>query len=454
VAGLGAEVKVVTPYYLNVGQQAASKKIPVGGEEHLGILRRPLAAPETGSKTGASAEVYLVDNDEYFGRPSLYGFADDAERFIFFSRAALVLTKELGWKPDVIHCHDWQTGLVPVLLREELSSDPFFEGCATVFTIHNLAYQGLFDAGTVRLAGLDESLFTFDKLEFYGQFSFIKGGIVFSDLVTTVSPQYAKEIQTEEFGEGLDGALKERKESLVGVLNGIDYRTWDPSTDSHLQRCYDSTQVAARKRLNRSALRKEAGLPPAKGPLIGMVSRLSAQKGWDILAEAAEEMLKMDVQLVALGTGDKTYEEMVVKLQKKFPKKVAAFIRFDERLAHRIYAGSDLFLMPSRYEPCGLGQMIALRYGSVPVVRATGGLADTISDFNADPSGGNGFVFEEYSAKGLLDGVRRGVEAFGKADVWESLVKRGMACDFSWERSAGEYLKIYQAAIAAKSGKE
>lgn len=449
---LGAEVKVVTPYYLNLGSESTWSKVPVAGKEHLAILRRPLAYPTPArAGPGSAPEVCFVDNDHYFGRSSLYGHPDDAERFIFFDRASLALVKSLGWQPDIIHCHDWQTGLIPVLLRTELSEDPFFAGCATLFTIHNLAYQGLFPAETMSLAGLDASLFTFDKLEFYGQFSFLKGGIVFSDLVTTVSPRYAKEIQTPDFGEGLDGALRKRRETLFGILNGIDYHIWDPSSGRNLKRRYDPARVVPGKKANKNALRKEAGLPAASGPLIGMVSRLSAQKGFDILAEAAEELLALDLQLVVLGTGDARYEGMVAELQRKFPGKVAAFIRFDERLAHLIYAGSDLFLMPSRYEPCGLGQLIALRYGNVPVVRATGGLADTVTDFTSHPSDGNGFVFEEYSASALKGALARAVETFRDEDAWNALVQRAMACDFSWERSAEEYLNLYRAAIAAKS---
>lgn len=450
---LGAEVMVVSPYYLKLGAQPTWSQVRVGARDHLAILRQPLAPTRAarGSR-GAGPQVMFVENDHFFGRESLYGHADDAERFIFFSRATLNLVKKLGWQPQVVHCNDWQTGLIPVLLRTEFSQDPFFARCVTVFTIHNLAYQGLFPAETMSLAGLDATLFTFDRLEFYGQFSFLKGGIVFSDLVTTVSPRYAEEIQSPEFGERLDGALRQRKETLIGILNGIDYQTWDPSSDRNLKRRYDRARVIAGKKANKKALRQEAGLPATNCPLIGVVSRLSDQKGFDILAQAAEELLALDLQLVVLGTGDAKYETMLVQLQKEFPGKVAAFIRFDERLAHRIYAGSDLFLMPSRYEPCGLGQMIALRYGSVPVVRATGGLADSVRDFTSYPNEGNGFVFDEYSAKALTETVRRTIQAFRDEEAWNRLVQKGMACDFSWNRSAREYLSLYETAIETRTG--
>jgi len=461
LAKLGAEVRVVTPYYMKVGGECKWSKVAVNGEERLAILRKavespsPLRPPQAGyegrssgkGEEGGGFEVEFIDNDHYFGRPAIYGEADDAERFVFFDRATLALIKETGWQPDVIHCHDWQTGLIPVLLRTEMAGDPFFAGSATVFTIHNLAYQGLFGPDTMSMAGLDQSLFTFDKLEFYGQFSFLKGGIVFSDIVTTVSPRYAKEIQTPEFGERLDGALRERGKRLFGILNGIDYETWDASGDGYLKRKYDASRAAAGKAANKKALREEVGLSAGKGPLVGMVSRLATQKGWDILAEAMEALLAMGVQFVVLGTGEAKYEEMVKELQEKHVGQVAALLRFDERLAHRIYAGSDLFLMPSRYEPCGLGQMIALRYGSVPVVRATGGLADTIRDVTAEPSKGNGFVFEEYTAEALKEAMGRAVKSFRDKDGWNGLVARAMGGNFSWERSAKEYLELYRAAV-------
>lgn len=401
------------------------------------------------AKLGKNIPVYLIKNAQYFDRPYLYGteksdYPDNLERFAFFCRSVLELIKKENFKPDIIHCNDWQTALIPVYLKTIYKDDPFYQGIKTIFTIHNMAYQGTFAKEEYPKTGLGWEHFHIEGLEFYGMLNLMKGGLIFSDRITTVSPTYAKEIQTPEFGCKLEGVLSKRKDALAGILNGIDYDEWNPKTDKELFRKY-SPSLAADKVYNKVGLQRECGLPVKPDvPLLGVVGRLVHQKGFDILAEKINEICSMNLQFVLLGTGDEVYHKIMSDIAKKYPKKTSINIKFDAVLAKRIYASSDMFLMPSRYEPCGLGQMISLRYGTIPIVRKTGGLADTITEFNLQTNEGNGFVFEDYTADELLDAIKRALDVYTNKKAWLSLVKRAMEYDFSWTSSAKEYIRLYK----------
>ncbi|MBC7327489.1 glycogen synthase GlgA [bacterium] len=438
LARLGNEVMLTLPKYKQVGF-ATERRIQLGQKEFLAVGEKPLRDIE-------GVQVLFIRQDELYLRDSLYGYPDDAERFILFDKAILAFIKELNWKPDVIHCNDWQTGLIPVYLKTTLNSDPFYKGIATVYTIHNLAYQGNFPPETLHIAGLPEELFSFDKLEFWGQFSFMKGGIVFSDIITTVSPRYAEEIQTKELGAGMEGALSYRRERLRGIINGIDYEVWNPKTDAFLPVHYDVDSLE-KKVENKKFLQKEVGLAPKDVPLIGLVSRLASQKGFDILLQAMDELFKLDIQMVILGVGEREIEEKLKEKAKIYEDKFKLFVRFDERLSHLIYGGCDIFLMPSLYEPCGLSQMISMRYGTIPVVREVGGLADSVEEFNPATGEGTGFLFKEYSPVALLEAVKRALTIFGNKNAWKIVQINAMKKDFSWDASARKYVEVYKEAI-------
>ncbi len=444
---LGHDVRVALPNYSAVNQEKACPErvaevtvpIPAGEQTAVGILAS-LQIP--------GVPTYLIDAPEYFHRDSLYSQPDDPVRFGLFSRAVFEFLRAGEWQPEVIHCNDWQTALIPVWLR----TGEYLKDIATLFTIHNFAYQGVFDRAVMDELGLDPGLFNMHALEFFGQVNFMKGALVFSDLLSTVSPTYAKEIQTPEYGERLEGVLDDRAEDLFGVLNGIDYDEWNPATDRYLEAHYDAHDLAGKVGC-KTALQRQAGLPEApEVPLFGLVSRLAGQKGLDLLSDALPHLLEMDVQFVLLGTGEPYYEERMRELAQQFPTKMAAVIGFDNALAHRIYAGSDFFVMPSHYEPCGLGQLISLRYGTIPVVRHTGGLADTITNFNPQTGEGNGFSFEETTAVALLGAFCRALAACRDSERWSRLVQNAMACDFSWDRSAQEYARLYQLAVTRHKG--
>ena len=404
------------------------------------------------AKMAGSIPVYFIQNDKYFNRPFLYGtekgdYPDNLERFSFFSKAVLELLKKEDFKPDVIHCNDWQTALIPVYLKTIYKDDTFYKDIKTVLTIHNMAYQGTFAKEQYPAIGIGWEHFHMEGLEFYGIVNLMKGGLVFSDYITTVSPTYSKEIQTSEFGCKLEGVLAKRKDALAGILNGIDYDEWNPGQDKELFRRY-SHSLAADKVYNKVGLQKECGLPVQPDiPLLGVVGRLAHQKGFDILAEKINEICSMNLQFVLLGTGDEVYHKLMHDIAKKYPKKTSINIKFDAILAKRIYAGSDMFLMPSRYEPCGLGQLISLRYGTIPIVRKTGGLADTITEFNIQTQEGNGFIFEEYSAEELLNAIKRALDVYKDRKLWLNLVKKAMEYDFSWDSSAKEYIKLYKKVV-------
>ncbi len=386
---------------------------------------------------------YFIESPALFDRDGVYvdaggrDFPDNHLRFAVFSRAALSLVR-YAFRPDVIHCHDWQAALVPVYLRNVLSSDPTFLGIKTLFTIHNLGYQGLFPASVLPEIGLDGSVFHMGGLEFFGRVNVLKGGVVYSDAVSTVSKGYAREIQTPEFGFGLEGLLSSRADSLTGIVNGVDYTDWNPETDPHLAANYSAEDLSG-KRICKKDVIERFGLPleAMDRPLIGIVSRFVDQKGFDLLADVAGELAAEDLCVVALGTGDPEYEKMFRELAAAHPSKIAARIAYDDPLAHQIEGGADIFLMPSRYEPCGLNQIYSLRYGTVPVVRATGGLDDTIEE-------STGFKFNEYSGLALLTAVREALAAYRDPRRWKDLMLNGMKKDFSWRASAAEYSDLYR----------
>jgi len=378
----------------------------------------------------------------FFNRRAFYGQVDDDQRFAFFCRAALEFMLKSNKHPDIIHCHDWQTGLVPAYLRTTFATDPTFLGCRTLFTIHNLGYQGLFPKTALAEVALDPAVYRPDGMEFFGRVSYLKAGIQFADALSTVSPTYAREIQTPEFGFGLDDCLRDRASVLNGILNGVDYADWSPQTDPHIPAPYSAEDLGGKATCKRQLL-EEFGLPAAgtDRPLLGMVSRFTRQKGTGILAEIAAQMVAEDVYLVALGEGDPEYEDFFLRMQQEHPGRIAARIGFDNGLAHRIEAGADIFLMPSHYEPCGLNQIYSLHYGTVPVVRATGGLDDTIEE-------GTGFKFAEYSGEALLAAVRAAVHAFADRESWQRMMRRGMSKDFSWKMSAAAYSALYRRLLA------
>jgi starch synthase len=400
------------------------------------------------SRAVTGITTYFIDHPYFNSRLELYGtsrgdYQDNAQRFILFARASLELIIRLGLNPDIIHCHDWQSGLVPVYLKNIYDNNPVFKDTRTVFTIHNLAFQGLFPPETMLTAGLPWSIFHIDGLEFYGKMNFLKGGLSFSDHITTVSPNYSREILTPEFGCGLHGLLNILQHKLTGIINGIDYSEWDPETDGFLPARYDAADFA-NKQIAKRFLCKRFGLEyRVEKPLLGMVSRLSAQKGLDIMAEALPRLFESNLDMAVLGTGDIGYHELLISRQQQYPERLGLKLAFDNEMAHLTYAGLDMFLMPSRYEPCGLGQLIALRYGAIPIVRSTGGLADTVVDYHPGHQKANGFTFNEYSPAAFSGAISRALELFKTQPSWQQLMSSAMSCDYSWEASARKYLELF-----------
>ncbi len=399
----------------------------------------------------SGVQFYFIDYPQYFERDALYGtplgdYSDNAERFALYSRAVLEATKILG-VPDVFHCHDWQSALVPILLRTLYGEDPAFPNAASVFTIHNMGYQGLFPPDTLPLLMLPWDLFTIDKLEFFGKVNFLKGALVFSDYVTTVSKKYSQEIQTSEYGFGLEGVLRGRASTVTGILNGVDYAEWSPETDKFILARYSPNDLDGKAQCKQDLLAQfgVTGADPTL-PVIGIVSRFAAQKGFDLISHVADRLAREDMIVVALGTGDKIYEDLFRRLNKAYPQKFAIKIAYDNVVAHKIEAGADMFLMPSRYEPCGLNQIYSLKYGTVPVVRATGGLDDTIEPWDARSGRGTGFKFTEYTGEALLSTIRAALQAYRDQASWKKLMRNGMSRDFSWNASAQEYVKVYERA--------
>ncbi len=450
---LGHDVRIFLPFYREVERSGMPVRkmrkavdVPLGDEVHKGVLRQ-------GSL--GDIPVYLLENRTFFDRDGLYGTAtgdypDNHRRFAFFCRGVLELLKRIDFRPDVIHCHDWQSALIPILLSYELAADLFFSRTATVYTIHNLAYQGLFPREALAEIGLAPSYFTIERLEYYGKVNLMKGAILTADMVTTVSETYCQEILTAEQGCGLDGVLQCRKGDLCGILNGLDYDEWDPAADQDIFKRYKPSSPAG-KGVNKKGLQHLLGLEErADLPLVGMVSRLVAQKGFDLVTELLPRLAAEDLQLAVLGTGDGNYSRLFEAAREGDVRNISLITGFDPSLSRRIYAGSDIFLMPSHFEPCGLGQLIALRYGAVPVVRRTGGLADTIIDSRENPAAANGFSFESYEADALWESLHRAIAAWRDRDGWKKLMRRGMTMDFSWGRSAERYLELYRSGLAKK----
>ena len=409
--------------------------------------------PDTGVK------VLMVSQADYFDRPQLYmengdGYADNCERFCFFSRAVMEICQRMVLRPDILHCNDWQTGLVAGLLRAQYASRPGFENAASVMTLHNMAYQGRFWHFDMPLTGMDWTYFNPDQMEMWGDLNLLKTGIAFADQITTVSPTYANEVCTPDGGEGLHGILTHRRKDLTGILNGIDVSIWNPETDPHLPAHYSASAMQPGKSACKLHLQERLGLPLRDDvPLIGMVSRMSDQKGFDLLTECASRLLYHDVQFAFLGTGDPGFEEYLRQLALEFPFKVATVIGFDESLAHQIEAGADAFLMPSRFEPCGLNQMYSLRYGTLPIVRKVGGLADSVINTDATTIAAEtatGFVFDEYSSTALAETVECAIALYHQPDVWKKVMITGMTKDWSWTSSARYYVDTYRKALEEK----
>ncbi|SDG33709.1 starch synthase [Selenomonas sp. WCT3] len=388
---------------------------------------------------------YFVDNQEYFGREGFYGYDDDAERFSFFCRAVLNLLPVMDFWPDVIHTNDWHAGLVNVLLKLEHMDDERYRDIRTLYTIHNLKYQGVFPKEVMSdVLGIDWKYFNNGDLEFYDAVNFMKGGIIYADYISTVSKTYAQEIQYEYFGEHLDGLLRSRQDTLFGIVNGLDYNVYNPSTDANLFETYD-IDSRDRKADNKTELQNLLGLPNnRRTPMVALVSRLVSAKGLDLIVRMMDEILQHeDIQFVMLGTGDREYEEWFKGLEWRFPNKVSANIKFSNELAQRMYAAADIFLMPSDYEPCGIGQLIALRYGAVPVVRETGGLKDTVQQYDKYTNEGNGFVFGDYNAHEMMYALKRALSAYENFEEWQHIVANAMNTDYSWTNSAREYKELY-----------
>jgi starch synthase len=447
---LGEEPCVVLPLYKVIKNNAKdivdtglSINVPVGDSKITGKIYK-----------NNDSSYLFIDCPIFFNRDELYGtpegdYADNCSRFVFFSRGIIEMCKELNFRPDIIHCNDWQTSLIPLYLKTLYKSDKFFENTATLLTIHNLGYQGLFPPEELYITNLGWDLFTPEGIEFYGKINFLKAGLLSAEILTTVSPTYSREILKVEYGFGLDGVLRVRESDLYGVINGIDYDEWNPSKDSYLSYNYDYNNLEGRKRCRVKLFKDLFGYSKKidKVPIIGMVGRLSEQKGLDILLDAIPDILAFDVRIVILGKGDERYHNRLKELFDKFKGRLFLKIGFDEKLAHLIYAGSDFFLMPSKYEPCGLGQLIALRYGSIPIVRDTGGLSDTIEDFNPLSLKGTGFVFKDFKASSLLDALKRSFCLFTEKDKMMKVIKNCMKRDFSWKKSTVTYLELYEKAL-------
>jgi starch synthase len=449
---LGCEVAVVMPKYKVVSPKNFRLKYEINGlavPMGMGDMTADVLSTRLGD---TDAKVYFIQEDRYFDRDDLYGtpagdYHDNAERFAFFSRSVLELLRALDWFPDVIHLNDWQTGLIPAYLKTLYIDQKAYQHIRTLFTVHDMAYQGLFPKYVLPMTGLRWEEFQQEKLEFYDQVSYLKAGLTYSDSVCTVSPTYAAEIKNNELGRGFQEILGGRSGELHGILNGIDYEKWNPATDADIPAQY-TVKNHERKMESKAKLLKGLGLEfNAQTPVIGLVSRLIDQKGLDLIAEIVEPFLAMNVQLVVSGAGEARYHGMFESLKKRFPQKLSAILRADERLAKMIFAGSDMFLMPSHFEPCGWEQMIAMKYGSIPLTRKTGGLSDTVENLSPDGKKGTGFVFEGYHSADLLLAIDRAVKTFNQPKIWKELVHRAMEKDFSWEASARKYFDLYNVII-------
>jgi starch synthase len=457
LAEMGHTVAVVLPKYSVIPDEllrnavaGPSIKLPVGdGRETMKLYRL--------ADTATSLEYFFIDHDEYFDRASLYvdpdtgkDYPDNHIRFSAFCRAVLGFLKTIDWRPDIIHANDWQTGLLPVYPATTYKDDPFFSTTKTVFTIHNLAYQGKFPKDSFSDLNLPKELYyPTGPFEFYGEVNLMKAAISYATLINTVSERYAAEIQTSpEYGAGLEGVLASRTKDVYGIINGVDYSHWSPSRDTLITHKYGVSNLSG-KRADKVELVNRLGLPLRDHvPLIGMITRLADQKGLDLIEAAADDLFALDMQMIVLGTGDPKYHELLQDLEEQYPDKLRILLKYDNEMAHWIEAGADLFLMPSRYEPCGLNQLYSLKYGTLPVVRATGGLSDSIDDIDPKAGTGTGFVFEEYDSEAMLTAIRRAIDLFGHKRIWRKIMKRAMTKDFSWKRSAEKYVDLYLKALS------
>ncbi|MBS1803117.1 MAG: glycogen synthase GlgA [Acidobacteria bacterium] len=455
IAKLGHEVSVYLPLYSTVRPHL--EKEPTYSVRSITIPfphgNRFAGMVDGGDRNGV--RYYFVDCPEYFDRQGLYGnngdsYSDNAERFGLYCRAVIEATKILG-VPDVFHVHDWQAALLPVLLRTVYAADAQLRQAASVLTIHNAGYQGWFPPATIDQLLLPWELFTYDKLEHYNSLNFLKGGVVYSDLITTVSPTYAEEVQTAEFGNGLDGALRQRSADLRGILNGVDYTEWDPATDGNLAGHYSPLDLSGKRDCRKDLLHAFGLEVPDTTPVIGICSRFASQKGFDLLEQIAGRLAERDVAVVALGTGEPNYEKFFRDFAFANAGRFSVQIRYDDAMAHKIEAGADVFLMPSHFEPCGLNQIYALKYGTVPVVRDTGGLKDTIEEWNPELQTGTGFKFTDYNAEALLSAIDSALAAFTVKTQWKQLMENAMAQNFSWEKPAREYAAVYEDAARKRA---
>ena len=463
LAALGHDVRVVMPLYQRVRdgdvvltQVLPAVRVPLGTRvQNARLWQTALPGPPAPPAASSGVPVYFIEQDAYFARPGLYGgetgdYPDNAERFTFFCRAVLTVIAELDWVPDIMHCHDWQTALLPAYIRLLPGLYSRSSPMSVIYTIHNLTYQGIFPAQTLYTTGLPASLFQPDGIEFYGNLSFMKAGLLFADYLTTVSPTYAEEICTPAFGAGLDGLLRTRRAVLSGILNGVDYDVWNPATDTAIAAPYSVSELSG-KAICKTALLRTYGLPHEPDlPLIGMIARLVDQKGVDLLAQALGVLLERDLRLVILGAGEPHYQDFLVAQARAHSDRMGVRVEFNDKLAHQIEAGSDCFLMPSRYEPCGLNQIYSMRYGTIPIVRATGGLRDTVLPYRADSGTGTGFVFEDASAEALIGAVQEALIAFADRAAWHRLMRNAMVQDFSWTQSAQHYVDLYRRAVTAR----
>jgi len=455
LAALGHQVSVIMPRYPMVERAVRSLEkvhegldIPMGPHVERGVI--------WSAKLARQIPVYFVEHAGFFARDSLYttasgDYPDNAHRFSFFAKIVLEACRALSLQLDLIHCHDWQAALIPAYLKNTLQHDPTFAGVGSLLTIHNIAYQGLFPSDVLEFLGLPPETYSLDGIEFYGRVNFLKAGIVYADLINTVSQRYSQEIQQPDFGGGLDGILRHRAQDVSGILNGVDYDEWDPTTDRLIAARYTRMDLSGKQACKRDLLQTLQLSPELMdAPLIGMISRLVDQKGMDLLRSVIHRMLSLDLGLVVLGVGEARYERFLQEVAERYPAKVGVRIGFDNTLAHKIEAGSDLFLMPSRFEPCGLNQIFSLKYGTIPLVRATGGLDDTIEPYDPDLDRGNGFKFGPYDAEALLTALQEAVRLYRHRPAWEQLMRRAMQADFSWTKSAQEYAALYTRALAKR----
>ncbi|MBN1385207.1 MAG: glycogen synthase [Elusimicrobia bacterium] len=434
------DVRIILPLYKKIDREKFGiKEIPGKFSIPFGSGSFEVSLAQTKIN---NVPVIFVVSEKYFNRDEVYGtekgdYPDQHERYIVFSRSVLEACRFINFKPEVIHCHDWQTGIIPAYLKTVYKKDTFFSGIKTVYTIHNIAYQGLFEKNAFTLAGFPEDDFTSDKLEYYGKFNFMKSSLVYTDIISTVSPTYSKEIRSgNEFGRGMEGILSKRKDSVFGIINGIDYDLWNPETDKNLKKNFSSKTIKNKSECKKAFL-GELGISDKDSFLIGMISRIDPQKGFDMVADEIEKLLERKISLVILGKGSKEYQDKLLGISKKYPDRVSVKIEFNDVLAHRIYAGCDAFLMPSKFEPCGLGQLIAMRYGTVPMVARTGGLADSVDEKT-------GFIFGVNDREGMVSAVDSALAMFKDKKKWSAIVKRCMAKDFSWKNSIKKYIKLYK----------